>query len=149
MRAVVQRVSRASVTVNGQVTGQIGAGFLVLIGMANGDGPADIEYVSTKVRDLRVFDDGEGRLNLSLKEAGGSVLVVSQFTLLGDVRKGRRPSYDEAAKPEAAEALYLEVIARLRSFGLTVEAGVFRAQMHVELVNDGPVTILIDSRRIF
>ena len=149
MRAVVQRVSRASVTVNGQVTGQIGVGFLVLIGMANGDGPADIEYVSTKVRDLRVFDDGECRLNLSLKEAGGSVLVVSQFTLLGDVRKGRRPSYDEAAKPEAAEALYLEVIARLRSFGLTVEAGVFRAQMHVELVNDGPVTILIDSRRIF
>lgn len=149
MRAVIQRVSRASVTVNGQVTGQIGAGFLVLIGMANGDGPADIEYVSTKVRDLRVFDDGEGRLNLSLKEAGGSVLVVSQFTLLGDVRKGRRPSYDEAAKPEAAEALYLEVIARLRSFGLTVEAGVFRAQMRVELVNDGPVTILIDSRRIF
>ena len=149
MRAVIQRVSRASVTVDGHVAGQIGPGFLVLIGMAEGDGPADIEYVSTKVRDLRVFDDGEGRLNLSLKEAGGSVLVVSQFTLLGDVRKGRRPSYDEAAKPEAAEALYLEVIARLRSFGLTVEAGVFRAHMHVELVNDGPVTILIDSRRTF
>lgn len=149
MRAVIQRVSRATVTVAGRVAGQIGPGFLMLIGMADGDGPADIEYVTAKVRDLRVFDDGEGRLNFSLKEAGGSVLVVSQFTLLGDVRKGRRPSYDAAADPDAAEALYLEVIARLRSFGLAVQAGVFRAHMHVELVNDGPVTILIDSRRTF
>jgi len=149
MRAVVQRVTSASVSVDGQIVGRIGAGFLVLVGMANGDGPADIEYVSTKVRDLRVFEDGQRRMNRSLGEVGGSVLVVSQFTLLGDVRKGRRPSFDEAAPPELAERLYHALVAELRAAGLTVESGTFRAHMHVELVNDGPVTILLDSRRTF
>jgi D-tyrosyl-tRNA(Tyr) deacylase len=149
MRAVVQRVRRASVTVAGAVVGEIGPGLLVFVGVANEDGPPDVEYVASKVRDLRVFSDEAGRMNLSVVETGGAVLVVSQFTLQADCRKGRRPSLDLAAPPALAEALYSEVVARLRDGGLRVETGVFQAHMDVELLNDGPVTILLDSRRGF
>jgi D-tyrosyl-tRNA(Tyr) deacylase len=149
MRAVVQRVRRASVSVGGAVTGGIGAGLLVFVGVANEDGPADVEYIASKVRDLRVFADEDGRMNRSVCESGGAILVVSQFTLQADCRKGRRPSFDRAAAPALAEPLYDEVVARLRETGAQVETGVFGADMDVELVNDGPVTILLDSRRTF
>lgn len=149
MRAVVQRVSRASVTVAGDVVGAIDQGLLVLIGVADGDGPADIEYVTSKVAGLRVFRDDEGRMNRSVVEVGGAVLVVSQFTLLGDVRRGRRPAFDGAAPPSSAHAMYEAFIARLRDTGLTVASGQFQADMQVALVKDGPVTIVIDSRRTF
>lgn len=149
MRAVVQRVSRASVTVEGNTVGAIEAGLLVFLGVAEGDGPADIEYVTSKVAGLRVFRDDEGRMNRSVVEMGGAVLVVSQFTLLGDVRRGRRPAFDGAAPPSSARAMYEAVITRLRETGLTVASGQFQADMQVALVNDGPVTILIDSRRTF
>lgn len=149
MRAVVQRVRRASVTVEGAVAGEIGAGLLVFVGVANDDGPADVEYIASKVRDLRAFPDDGGRMNRSIVETGGAVLVVSQFTLQADCRRGRRPSFDLAAPPALAEALYLEVVARLRASGLSVATGVFQAHMDVELLNDGPVTILLDSRRAF
>ncbi len=149
MRAVVQRVSQAAVTVEGNVVGAIGAGLLVLLGVACGDGPEDARLLAEKVAGLRVFDDAEGKMNLSLQDVGGQVLAVSQFTLLGDARKGRRPSYSEAAAPEEAEALYRLFVQSLRQAGLTVEEGVFRATMRVELVNEGPVTLLLDSRRLF
>jgi D-tyrosyl-tRNA(Tyr) deacylase len=149
MRAVIQRVSGASVSVAGQVTGQISRGFLVYLGVAAGDGPADIEYVVGKVRDLRVFEDDAGKMNRSIGEAGGAVLVVSQFTLCGDVRRGRRPSFDGAEAPGPARERYEEVLAALRAAGLTVEAGVFQADMQVQSTNDGPVTILVDSTRLF
>jgi D-aminoacyl-tRNA deacylase len=149
MRAVVQRVSHARVLVDGEVVGRIGAGLLAFVGVAKGDGQADIEYIASKIRDLRIFGDDEGRMNRSVADIGGAVLVVSQFTLLGDARKGRRPGFDEAAPPDVARAAYEEVMARLRAGGLTVEAGVFQAHMHVELANDGPVTLLLDSRRLF
>jgi D-tyrosyl-tRNA(Tyr) deacylase len=149
VRAVVQRVSRASVTVEGNTVGAIEAGLLVFLGVAEGDGPADIEYVTSKVAGLRVFRDDEGRMNRSVVEMGGAVLVVSQFTLLGDVRRGRRPAFDGAAPPSSARAMYEAVITRLRETGLTVASGQFQADMQVALVNDGPVTILIDSRRTF
>lgn len=149
MRAVVQRVSQAAVTVEGNVVGAIGAGLLVLLGVARGDGPEDARLLADKVAGLRVFDDAEGKMNLSLQDVGGQVLAVSQFTLLGDTRKGRRPSYSEAAAPEEAEALYRLFVKSLRQAGLTVEEGVFRATMRVELVNEGPVTLLLDSRRLF
>jgi D-tyrosyl-tRNA(Tyr) deacylase len=149
MRAVVQRVRRATVTVDGRVTGAIDAGLLVFVGVANEDGPSDVEYIAAKVRDLRVFPDDEGRMNRSVIEAGGAVLVVSQFTLNADCRKGRRPSFDGAAPPALAEPLYREVVARVQAGGLRVETGVFQAHMDVDLVNDGPVTILLDSRRAF
>lgn len=149
MRAVVQRVSRASVTVEGNTVGAIEAGLLVFLGVAEGDGPADIEYVTSKVAGLRVFRDDEGRMNRSVVEMRGAVLVVSQFTLLGDVRRGRRPAFDGAAPPSSARAMYEAVITRLRETGLTVASGQFQADMQVALVNDGPVTILIDSRRTF
>lgn len=149
MRAVVQRVSRACVTVDGKVVGAIGAGFLVLLGVARGDGPEDARLLADKVAGLRVFDDAKGKMNLSLQDVGGKVLAVSQFTLLGDARKGRRPSYSEAAAPEEAQGLYRLFVESLRQAGLTVEEGVFRAMMQVELVNDGPVTLLLDSRRLF
>jgi D-tyrosyl-tRNA(Tyr) deacylase len=149
LRVVVQRVSSASVAVAGQVVGRIGAGLLVLVGVANGDGPADIDYVSSKIREVRVFDDAQGRMNRSIADLGGAILLVSQFTLLGDARKGRRPAYDLAAAPDIAQGVYEALTARLRSSGVPVETGVFGARMEVTLVNDGPVTILLDSRRTF
>jgi D-tyrosyl-tRNA(Tyr) deacylase len=149
MRCVIQRVTRASVSVDGQVVGRIGPGLLALLGVAKDDGPADIEYVASKVHDLRVFGDEQGRMNLAISDVGGAVLLVSQFTLLGDVRKGRRPGFDQAAPPDRARQLYDELAARLRAMGLEVATGVFQAHMQVELVNDGPVTILLDSRRVF
>ena len=149
MRAVVQRVSRASVTVEGRVVGQIGAGLLALVGVADGDTPADLEYTASKIREMRIFPDADGRMNRSVVDSGGAVLVVSQFTLMGDVRNGRRPGFTGAAAPDVARRVYEDLVARLRSEGLPVETGVFQAHMHVELVNDGPVTILIDSRRAF
>ena len=149
MRAVVQRVSSASVAIDQQVVGRIERGLVALVGIVKGDGPADIDYTSGKIRDLRIFPDEAGRMNRSVVEAGGAVLVVSQFTLAGDVRRGRRPDFDDAAPPDVARALYDELVARLRADGVPVETGVFQAHMAVELVNDGPVTILLDSRRVF
>lgn len=145
----MQRVSSARVRVDGQVAGAIDRGFLVLVGVTNDDGPADVQYIADKVRDLRVFEDPEGKMNLALADVGGRVLVVSQFTLYGDCRKGRRPSWDAAAPAPLARALYDAVVRALRESGLAVETGVFQARMAVELVNDGPVTLLLDSRREF
>jgi D-tyrosyl-tRNA(Tyr) deacylase len=149
MRAVVQRVSRARVVVGDQTVGAIGPGLLALIGAARDDGPADVAYVAAKIRDLRIFEDDQGRMNRSLGETGGSVLAVSQFTVYGDVRKGRRPSFDRAAPADAGRTLFDGVVADLRASGVPVETGTYRAHMQVELVNDGPVTILIDSRKAF
>jgi D-tyrosyl-tRNA(Tyr) deacylase len=147
MRAVVQRVSRGAVRVDGAATGEVGRGLVVLLGVAAGDGDEDARWMADKVAQLRIFEDAEGKMNRSVEDVGGGVLVVSQFTLLGDARKGNRPSFVEAAPPEAANALYEKVCGRLRERGLPVGTGVFRAHMDVELVNDGPVTILLDSRR--
>jgi D-tyrosyl-tRNA(Tyr) deacylase len=147
MRAVVQRVSRGAVRVDGAATGEVGRGLVVLLGVAAGDGDEDARWMADKVAQLRIFEDAEGKMNRSVEDVAGGVLVVSQFTLLGDARKGNRPSFVEAAPPEAANALYEKVCARLRERGLPVGTGVFRAHMDVELVNDGPVTILLDSRR--
>jgi D-aminoacyl-tRNA deacylase len=149
MRAVVQRVSRARVTVDGRTAGEIARGLLVLLGVANKDQPSDVQYIAGKIRDLRIFPDENGRMNRSVADAKGAILLVSQFTLLGDARKGRRPSYDEAASPAVAQALYDGVAQELRAAGVRVETGVFQADMQVELVNDGPVTILLDSTRQF
>lgn len=149
MRAVVQRVSDASVEVGGRVVARIGSGFVVLLGIARDDGPADVEYVVSKVPDLRVFEDDEGKMNRSLLDTGGAVLLVSQFTLHGDCRKGRRPSFDGAAAAPAAQALFDDVVRGLRGRGVGVETGVFGALMQVQLVNHGPVTLLLDSRRGF
>jgi D-tyrosyl-tRNA(Tyr) deacylase len=142
-------VSRARVLVGEQPVGGIGVGLLVLIGVAGDDGPADVAYVAGKIRDLRVFEDGQGKMNRSLADVGGSVLAVSQFTLYGDSRKGRRPSFDRAAPAETGRVLFEAVIAELRAAGVAVETGTYRAHMQVELVNDGPVTILLDSRKQF
>jgi len=149
MRAVIQRVSKASVEVSDEVVGEIGAGFLVLLGVARDDSNADADYLAEKTVNLRVFDDAEGKMNRSLLETGGAMLVVSQFTLFGDVRRGRRPSYSDAAEPTKANELYEYFVERVRSFGLRVETGVFQAMMKVSLTNDGPVTILLDSRKLF
>jgi D-aminoacyl-tRNA deacylase len=149
VRAVVQRVRRASVTVEGRVSGAIAAGLLVFVGVASDDGLADAEYIVNKTRELRIFPDEHGRMNRSVVESGGAVLVVSQFTLQGDCRKGRRPSFDGAAPGTIARALYEDVVRGLRDSGLSVGTGVFQADMDVELVNDGPVTLLLDSRRTF
>ncbi len=149
MRAVLQRVSRASVRVEGETVGAIGPGFLVLLGVSGQDGPADVAYVAGKIREVRVFPDAEGKMNCSLAESQGAVLVVSQFTLYGDCRRGRRPSFITAAPPEVAQARYVEVVEALRSTGLHVETGIFQAAMDVELVNQGPVTIMIDSTKAF
>jgi D-tyrosyl-tRNA(Tyr) deacylase len=149
VRAVLQRVSSASVTIDGRLVGAIDRGLLVLLGVERGDGPADRDYVVSKVRDVRVFADEAGKMNLAVADAGGAVLVVSQFTLCGDVRKGRRPSFDEAAPPADAKLLYEDAVRALRDAGLRVETGEFQAMMQVALVNDGPVTILLDSRRTF
>jgi D-tyrosyl-tRNA(Tyr) deacylase len=146
VKAVITRVSSASVAIEGRVVSEIGQGLLVLIGVANGDGSADIDYVAAKVRDLRIFSDAAGKMNLSVIDTGGSVLAVSQFTLLADVRRGRRPSFIGAAAPEEANEAYEGVVARLRESGLTVRTGVFQADMQVASVNDGPVTIVIDTK---
>jgi D-tyrosyl-tRNA(Tyr) deacylase len=149
MRAVVQRVKRAEVRVEEQVVGQIGAGLVVLVGVGKDDTQASGEVLAEKIANLRVFDDDQGRMNRSLLETGGQALCVSQFTLYGDCRKGRRPSYDQAAPPENALLLYESFVQFLRNLGIRTETGRFRAMMDVELVNDGPVTLLLDSDRLF
>ena len=149
MRAVIQRVEQASVSVEGEIRGQIGAGFLVLIGVEEGDGDADFKYIADKVPNLRVFEDEQGKMNRSLLDVGGELLAVSQFTLLGDARGGRRPSFITAARPETADPMYERLVADWRARGIRVETGVFGAHMKVSLINDGPVTILLDSRRRF
>jgi D-tyrosyl-tRNA(Tyr) deacylase len=149
MRAVIQRVRRANVVIDGVTTAAIEGGLLLFVGVANEDGPADVEYIVNKARDLRVFPDDQGRMNRSVADTGGAVLVVSQFTLHADCRKGRRPSFDAAAPGPLARALYEDVVRGLRSSGLPVSTGTFQADMGVELVNDGPVTLLLDSRRGF
>jgi D-tyrosyl-tRNA(Tyr) deacylase len=149
MRAVVQRVSRAQVVVEGEVAGRIDRGLVVLLGVAQGDTADDVSTMADKLVGLRVFDDADGKMNLALADVGGAMLVVSQFTLLGDCRKGRRPSYVEAAPPELAEALYELVVAAVRKRGIEVATGRFRTHMDVTLTNDGPVTLLVDTRRAF
>lgn len=149
MRAVVQRVSRARVTVAGEVVGEIGQGYVVLLGVAREDDEAAADYMAEKIAGLRVFEDEAGKMNRSIQEAGGAILAISQFTLYGDVRRGRRPGFDRAARPEQAEPLYERFVARLRELGLHVETGRFQTHMEVELVNDGPVTILVDSEKTF
>jgi D-tyrosyl-tRNA(Tyr) deacylase len=149
MRAVVQRVTEARVEVAGNIVGEIGAGLLVLLAVARDDTGSDADYLAEKINNLRVFDDDQGKMNLSLLETGGAMLVVSQFTLYGDVRRGRRPSYSDAAEPEKANELYEYFVERVRSFGVKVETGVFQAMMKVRLTNDGPATILLDSRKVF
>jgi D-tyrosyl-tRNA(Tyr) deacylase len=149
MRAVVQRVSRGEVRVDGRVVGAVGKGFVVLLGVARGDGEADARAMADKLAGLRVFEDAAGKMNLALAEVGGGLLVVSQFTLLGDARKGNRPGFSDAAGPEEGKALYERTCELLREKGLPVATGVFRATMEVELTNDGPVTILLDSRKVF
>ena len=149
MRCVVQRVTSSSVTVDGVVSGRIDAGLMVLIGVSVDDTDADLKYMAEKVPNLRIFDDENGVMNRSVLDVGGSILAVSQFTLYGDARGGRRPSYIRAAKPDKADELYEQLIARWREKGIHVETGVFRTEMMVSLVNDGPVTILLDSEKNF
>jgi D-aminoacyl-tRNA deacylase len=149
MRAVVQRVSRAKVTVNGEMAGEIGPGLLVLLGVGQTDTEADAIYVAEKICGLRVFEDAQGKMNRSVHDVGGSVLAVSQFTLYGDVRRGKRPSFDAAAAPEKARELYEVFVERIRAAGLRCETGRFREMMKVESVNEGPVTILLDSSKAF
>ena len=149
MRCVVQRVTSSSVTVDGVVSGQIGPGLMVLIGISTEDTDADLKYMAEKVPNLRIFDDENSVMNRSVLDAGGSILAVSQFTLYGDARGGRRPSYIRAAKPDKADELYERLIACWREKGIHVETGIFRTEMKVALVNDGPVTILLDSEKTF
>lgn len=149
MRAVVQRVAKAKVTVDEQVTGEIGCGLLVLLGVAQTDTEQDADYLAEKIAGLRVFEDSEGKMNLAAAEVGGAVMAVSQFTLYGDVRRGKRPSFDAAARPELAKKLYDYFCNRIRTLGLRCEEGVFQAMMDVELLNAGPVTILLDSTKLF
>jgi len=147
MRAVVQRVAQARVRVDGQVTGEIGPGIVALVGVARTDTEAAARQLAEKIAGLRLFNDAEGKMNLSLQEVGGAVLAISQFTLYGDTRKGRRPSFDRAAPAEQARALYEAFVAALRALGLKVETGVFQAMMEVELTNAGPVTLLVDTEK--
>ena len=150
MRAVVQRVATARVRIGERIAGEIGRGLLAFVGVGRDDGPADVQYVAGKIREMRVFESEGGRPNdRSLTDVGGAILLVSQFTLYGDVRKGRRPSFDAAAPPEAARRVYEELVRELSKAPIQVATGEFQAMMHVELVNDGPVTILVDSRRQF
>ncbi|KGP76752.1 D-tyrosyl-tRNA(Tyr) deacylase [Desulfosporosinus sp. Tol-M] len=149
MRSVVQRVKRASVTVNGENVGEISAGLLVLLAVGQDDGEKDVNWMVDKLVDLRIFEDDKGKMNRSVHDVGGEILVVSQFTLYGDCRRGKRPSFTSAAPPESAKALYERSVEALRSRGMKVETGVFQAQMNVELINDGPVTLLMDSERKF
>jgi D-aminoacyl-tRNA deacylase len=145
MKACVQRVSRARVTIAGQVCAEIGNGMLVLLGVATGDDDSDARQLADKIAGLRIFEDSQEKMNLSLREVNGAMLVVSQFTLLGDCRKGRRPSFDAAAPPALAENLYEQFVANVKAQGISVSTGRFRANMQVELVNDGPVTLLLDT----
>ncbi len=149
MRAVVQRVSQAQVRVGDEVAGEIGPGLLVLLGVGHDDTFADADYLADKIAGLRIFEDAHGKMNLGLAEIGGSVLAVSQFTLYGDVRRGKRPSFDAAAPPEKAGVLYEYFVERIRAAGLRCETGRFQEMMEVELINDGPVTILLDSSKAF
>lgn len=149
MRSVVQRVTEASVSVSGDCVGKIELGLVVLLGVEKGDSEQDADYMAEKIAGLRIFADEQDRMNLNVIDAGGSVLLISQFTLLGDVRKGRRPSFTDAADPELADKLYEHCSQVLRQTGLTVANGIFRADMQVHLINDGPVTILLDSRKRF
>ena len=149
MRAVVQRVTRASVTVDHEVTGEISHGLLVLLGVAHDDAESDADYLADKIAGLRIFEDDAGKMNRSVIDAGGALLAVSQFTLYGDVRRGKRPSFDDAARPERARELYDYFVARIRALGLRCETGRFQAMMEVSLVNSGPVTILLESRKAF
>jgi D-aminoacyl-tRNA deacylase len=149
VRAVVQRVTVARVRVGDRVVGEIGHGLLVLLGVGKGDGDADVTYVANKIREMRVFEHDGKPMDRSVVDVGGSVLVVSQFTLYGDIRKGRRPAFDEACAPDEARRLYEGVVRELRAANVPVSTGEFQAMMHVELVNDGPITILVDSRRQF
>jgi D-tyrosyl-tRNA(Tyr) deacylase len=149
MRAVLQRVTRAAITVEDEVVGAIGGGLLVLLGIAQDDTAQDVKYLVEKITQLRIFEDAEGKMNLSVLETGGALLIVSQFTLYGDVRRGRRPSWIEAAPPEVAEPLYESFVMEARRYVEEVATGSFRRMMQVELVNDGPVTILLDSRKLF
>ena len=145
----MQRVSRASVKVGGEITGKIAEGLLVLLGVTHNDSESDADYLAEKVAGLRIFEDDAGKMNRSVTDVGGGVLAVSQFTLFGDVRKGKRPSFDDAARPERARELYEYFVERVRSLGLRCETGRFQEMMEVELVNSGPVTILLDSRKLF
>lgn len=147
MRVVLQRVTSATVKIDGAVTGEIGPGLVLLLGIAKGDGPEDVEYVVNKCAGLRIFGDDQGKMNRSLLDVGGEVLAISQFTLFGDTRKGRRPSFESAAPPERAEPLYELAVERLREQGIRVATGRFGAFMEVSLVNDGPVTLTVESRR--
>lgn len=149
MRAVVQRVSRAKVTVNGWTSGEIGLGLLILLGVGEQDTEADVNYMADKIAGLRIFEDQDGKMNLSVRDVGGSVLAVSQFTLYGDARRGKRPSFDAAASPDLARRLYELFIAKIQGAGLRCETGRFQEMMQVELVNEGPVTILLDSAKMF
>jgi D-aminoacyl-tRNA deacylase len=149
MRAVIQRVSRARVTVNGQISGEIGHGLLVLLAVGHDDTETDATYFAEKIAGLRIFEDENGKMNRSVQDVGGSVLAVSQFTLYGDVRRGKRPSFDDAAPPEQARHLYEFFVQRIRAAGLRCETGRFQEMMQVELLNEGPVTILLDSKKTF
>jgi D-tyrosyl-tRNA(Tyr) deacylase len=149
MRAVVQRVSRASVKVGVETSGSIAEGLLVLLGVAHEDGESDAEYLADKIAGLRIFEDDDGKMNRSVTDIGGAVLAVSQFTLFGDARKGKRPSFDAAARPEHARELYEYFVMRVRALGLRCETGRFQETMEVDLVNHGPVTILLDSKKMF
>jgi len=146
VKLVIQRVKSAEVAVDKQIVGKIKAGMLVFLGIAKGDGDREVDYLTEKILQLRIFDDAQGKMNRSIQEAGGEFLVVSQFTLLGDCDKGRRPSFDGAAAPHLAESLYNQFVEKLRSFGVKVETGKFQAMMDVSLVNDGPVTFILESR---
>lgn len=149
MRCVVQRVTRACVRVNGETVGKIGKGLLILWGVGDKDGSSDLQWMVDKVVGLRIFEDEEGKMNRSVLDVGGEILMVSQFTLYGDCRKGKRPSFSTAAPPEEAKALFEQAVEKVREHGIHVETGVFQAEMQVELVNDGPVTLLLDSEKTF
>ena len=149
MRCVIQRVIQASVTVGEELVGKIGRGYMILIGVSSEDTDKDLRYMAEKVPNLRIFEDEAGKMNLSIKDVGGEILAVSQFTLYGDARGGRRPSFSTAARPEQANALYEQLVAAWRAQGIHVETGRFRAEMQVSLVNDGPVTMLMDSTKLF
>lgn len=149
MRCVIQRVTQASVTVGEELVGKIGRGYMILIGVSSEDTDKDLRYMAEKVPNLRIFEDEAGKMNLSIKDVGGEILAVSQFTLYGDARGGRRPSFSTAARPEQANALYEQLVAAWRAQGIHVETGRFRAEMQVSLINDGPVTMLMDSTKLF